>query len=60
MIGLRGERLVALGRVAARRTGSLMVVDFPEFVTDFLNGALEQIAPHFADYDGIPKDMDER
>lgn len=35
-----------------------MVVDFPEFVTDFLNGALEQIAPHFAEYNGIPKDPD--
>jgi len=33
-----------------------MVVDFPEFVTDFLNGALEQIAPHFAEFNGIPKD----
>ncbi len=35
-----------------------MVVDFPELVTDFLNGAQEQIAPHFAEYNGIPKDLD--
>ncbi len=35
-----------------------MVIDFPDFVTDFLKSALEWIAPHFADGNGIPKQPD--
>jgi len=37
-----------------------MVIDFPEFVTEFLKSALQWIATHFAYDNGIPKELDRR